>query len=114
MLEPKVLDLNALVAGLVPMLQRLIGEHIELTTAPAERLGRVRADRSQLEQVVLNLAVNARDAMPQGGALTVETANADLDEAYAKGHPGATPGAFVMLAVPTPATAWTPTPRPAS
>ncbi len=98
-LEPTVLDLNALVAGLVPMLQRLIGEHIELTTAPTEPLGRVRADRSQLEQVILNLAVNARDAMPQGGALTVETANADLDEAYAKGHPGATPGAFVMLAV---------------
>jgi signal transduction histidine kinase/CheY-like chemotaxis protein len=98
-LEPKVLDLNALVTGVMPMLQRLLGEDIELATVPAERLGRVKADPSQLEQVILNLAVNARDAMPQGGILTVETANADLDEAYAKGHAGATPGAFVMLAV---------------
>jgi signal transduction histidine kinase len=98
-LEPKVLDLNAVVAGLAPMLSRLIGENLEFTAVPAPGLGRVKADPSQLEQVIVNLAVNARDAMPQGGRLTIETGNVELDEAYTRRHPGATPGRFVMLAV---------------
>ncbi len=98
-LEPKVLDLNAVVTGLTPMLRRLIGEDIELVAVPAPDLRPVKADPSQLEQVLLNLAVNARDAMPQGGQLTIETANTALDEAYTRSHPGATPGDFVMLAV---------------
>ena len=98
-LEPKVLDLNAVVAGLAPMLSRLIGENLELTAVPAPGLGRVKADPSQLEQVIVNLAVNARDAMPQGGRLTIETGNVELDEAYTRRHPGATPGRFVMVAV---------------
>jgi signal transduction histidine kinase/CheY-like chemotaxis protein len=98
-LEPKVLDLNAVVAGLAPMLPRLVGENLEFTALAAPGLGRVKADPSQLEQVILNLAVNARDAMPQGGRLTIETGNVELDDAYARRHQGATPGRFVMLAV---------------
>jgi signal transduction histidine kinase len=98
-LEPKVLDLNAVVAGLAPMLSRLIGENLEFTAVPAPGLGRVKADPSQLEQVIVNLAVNARDAMPQGGRLTIETGNVELDEAYTRRHQGATTGRFVMVAV---------------
>jgi signal transduction histidine kinase/ActR/RegA family two-component response regulator/HAMP domain-containing protein len=98
-LQPKVLDLNAVVSGLAPMLQRLIGEDIVFVTAPSPDLGRVKADPSQLEQVILNLAVNARDAMPQGGKLTIETANVELDDAYARRHAGVTPGRYVLLAV---------------
>jgi len=98
-LEPKVLDLNAVVAGLAPMLSRLIGEDLELTAVPAPGLGRVKADPTQVEQVIVNLAVNARDAMPQGGRLTIETGNVELDEAYTRRHPGANPGRFVMVAV---------------
>ena len=99
-LAPKVLDLNEVVAGMDRMLQRLIGEDIDLRTSLAAALGAVRADVSQLEQVIVNLAVNARDAMPQGGKLTIETANAELDEAYAEQHgvPAAA-GPCVMLAV---------------
>ena len=98
-LEPKVLDVNAVVTGLAPMLRRLIGENLEFAVVPAPELGPVKADPSQLEQVILNLAVNARDAMPQGGTLTIETANVELDETYARRHPGANAGRFVMLAV---------------
>ena len=98
-LEPKVLDVNAVVMGVAPMLRRLIGEDLELVTVPAPDLGRVKADPSQLEQVIVNLAVNARDAMPQGGTLTIETGNVELDEAYTRRHPGANAGRFVMLAV---------------
>ena len=98
-LEPKVLDVNAVVTGLAPMLRRLIGEDIELNEAPAGGLGAVKADPSQLEQVIMNLVVNARDAMPGGGKLTIETANVELDESYVRHHPGATVGRFVMLAV---------------
>ena len=98
-LQPRVLDLNAIVANLEPMLRRLIGEHIDLRTVPAPDLGRVKADPGQLEQVILNLAVNARDAMPQGGTLTIQTTNVEVDAAYARRHPTAQVGPHVMLAV---------------
>ena len=81
------------------MLHRLIGENLEFAVVSAPELGRVRADPSQLEQVIVNLAVNARDAMPQSGKLTIETANVELDEVYARRHPGAGAGRFVMLAI---------------
>jgi PAS domain S-box-containing protein len=97
-LQPKVLDVTAVVAGLTPILRRLIGEHIHLTVAPAATAC-VRADPTQLEQVITNLAINARDAMPEGGCLTIETADVDLDTAFASAHPGARPGRHVMLAV---------------
>ncbi len=99
MLRPKVLDLNALVAGMDQMLQRLIGEDVELMTLLKPGLGQVSADPSQIEQILLNLSINARDAMPQGGTLTIETANADLDESYARTHVPLVPGPYVMLAV---------------
>jgi PAS domain S-box-containing protein len=97
-LAPKVLDLNATVAGVHKILQRLIGEPIALVMAPGPHLGRVKADPGQIEQVIMNLAVNARDAMPDGGQLTVETANLDLDEISAL-HPGAPPGRYVTMVV---------------
>jgi CheY-like chemotaxis protein len=81
------------------MLRRLLGEDIDLAVRPARDLGSVLADPGQLEQVIVNLAVNARDAMPRGGRLTIETANAELDEGYAEQHVGVTPGPFVLLAV---------------
>ena len=95
---PTVLDLNTLAAGMEPMLRRLIGEQIELVIKPGEGLGRVKGDPGQIEQVILNLTLNARDSMPNGGKLTLETANAELDEDYARRHPGARPGSYVMLA----------------
>jgi PAS domain S-box-containing protein len=98
-LQPKVLDPNAVVANVETMLRRLIGEHIQLVTILPERLGAVKADPGQLEQVVLNLAVNARDAMPGGGRIVMETANAELDEAYVKTHPDARAGPHVVLSV---------------
>ncbi len=98
-LQPTVLQLNAVVAGLAPMLQRLIGEDIELLTVLDPALGPVKADSAQLEQVLMNLAVNARDAMPQGGRLALETANIPLDAAYARQHGGVDSGPYVMLAV---------------
>ncbi|MBL7202657.1 MAG: response regulator [Anaerolineae bacterium] len=98
-LQLRVLDLNALIADLEKMLRRLLGEDIELVTFPAPELGQVKADRGQIDQVVINLAVNARDAMPNGGRLTLETADVELDEAYAQGHLGEKPGPYVMLAV---------------
>jgi two-component system cell cycle sensor histidine kinase/response regulator CckA len=97
--EPRVLDVPALVTGLEPMLRRLIGEDIELVTASVPPVGRVKVDPGQLEQVILNLVVNARDAMPHGGRLRVESMNVDMDAHYAGLHPGATPGPYVMLAV---------------
>jgi CheY-like chemotaxis protein len=99
MLAPVVLDLNEVVGELEKMLRRLIGEHIELGTLLAEDLGRVSADPSQIEQVLMNLAVNARDAMPDGGKLTIETANIELDEDYASKRPDTRPGRYVMLVV---------------
>jgi two-component system, cell cycle sensor histidine kinase and response regulator CckA len=98
-LDLKVLDLNAVAANLDRMLQRLIGEDIDLVTLLKPGLGRVKADQGQVEQILMNLAVNARDAMPQGGTLTIETANVELDEAYARQHVAVLPGPYVMLAL---------------
>jgi len=97
--QVSVLDLNTVVRTLDRMLRRLIGEDVRLELALSEGLGAVRADPAQMEQVVMNLAVNARDAMPAGGRLTIETANVVLDESYARVHRGAAPGRFVMLAM---------------
>lgn len=99
MLHPKVLELNAAVANCEKMLKRLIGEGIDLVTVLDPALGRVRVDPVQLEQVLTNLAVNARDSMPQGGKLTIETANAILDQAYCRAHAQVKPGHYIMLAV---------------
>jgi signal transduction histidine kinase len=96
---PKVLDLNHVIAGMEKMLGRLLGADIEVTLLPAARLGKVKADPGQLEQIVMNLAVNARDAMPGGGKLTIQTNNTELDEHYATDHLGVTAGPYVMLAV---------------
>ena len=98
-LAPRVLDLNALVADVERMLRRLIGEDIDLVMVPGAELGRVKADPGQIEQILVNLAVNARDAMPEGGKLVIETANVELDDAYARSHPVVTPGRYVMLAM---------------
>ena len=98
-LQPKVISFNALVPDIEKMLRRLIGEDILLATVLDRRLGNVRADPGQLEQVIVNLAVNARDAMPNGGRLTIETRNVELDEVYATDHPSVKPGRYVMLAV---------------
>jgi two-component system cell cycle sensor histidine kinase/response regulator CckA len=98
-LQPKVLDLNSVVADLHKMLVRLVGEDMELGTLPGVGLGQVKADRGQIEQVILNLSVNARDAMPRGGKITIETANVYLDQEYARGHIAIEPGWYVMLAV---------------
>jgi PAS domain S-box-containing protein len=98
-LEPKVLDLNDVLVGMDKMLQRILGADVDLVSLTADRLGRVRADPGSIEQVIMNLVVNARDAMPTGGKLTIETANVVLDEAYTRTHLGAKPGPYVMLAV---------------
>jgi signal transduction histidine kinase/CheY-like chemotaxis protein len=98
-LQVEVLDINAVVSNLEKMLRRLIGEDIELKTRFAEQLSRVKVDPGQIEQVILNLAVNARDAMPQGGKLTLETANVELDEHYAQNRVGVVPGQYVQLSV---------------
>jgi signal transduction histidine kinase len=98
-LEPKVLDLNDVLARMDKMLQRILGADVDLLSMPAQALGRVRVDPSSIEQVIMNLVVNARDAMPTGGKLTMETDNVVLDEAYARGHLGVTPGPHVMLAI---------------
>ena len=98
-LEPRVLDLNAVIAGMEKMLRRVIGEDIELTTALDTDLWRTMADPGQIEQAIVNLAVNARDAMPRGGRLTLETANVTLDEKFASAYATVQPGPHVMLAV---------------
>ncbi len=98
-IKPKVLDLNELIDNMHKMLVRLIGEDVDLQTIPTRGLGHVKADVGQVEQILVNLAVNARDAMPDGGKLTVETADVKLDEAYCRAHPHVEPGDYVMLAV---------------
>jgi two-component system, cell cycle sensor histidine kinase and response regulator CckA len=98
-LSPKVLDLNDTLANMDKMLQRLVGEDVEMKILPGNSTGRVRVDPGSIEQVVMNLAVNARDAMPKGGKLTLEILNVSLDQAYAQEHLGVVPGPYVMLAV---------------
>jgi len=98
-LQPKIVSLNDIVAGMERMLRRLIGEDVELTVLFASGLGKVRVDPGQIEQIAMNLAVNARDAMPHGGKLTIETDTVELDEGYCVAHVGAVPGPHVMLAV---------------
>jgi PAS domain S-box-containing protein len=98
-LELKVTDLNAKVSGIRDMLVRVVGEGIEISTSLATNLGRVRADPNQIEQILLNLVVNARDAMPNGGKITIETQNIDLEEAYVGTHSSVVAGSYVMIAV---------------
>ena len=103
MLRPKVINLSQIVVGMEKMLRRVVGEDIELSLLTAHSLGKVRVDPGQIEQIVMNLVVNARDAMPRGGKVTIETSNAELDAAYCAMHmawrrastpcsPSATPG----------------------
>jgi signal transduction histidine kinase/CheY-like chemotaxis protein len=98
-LQPRVLDLNAVVAEMGKMLPRLIGEHIEYVFVPEPKLGAVKADPSQIEQVILNLVVNSRDAMPNVGTITVRTRNVFMDEAEVRNHPPMTAGHYVLLSV---------------
>ncbi len=98
-LQARVLDLNEVVADMEKMLRRLIGEDIDLITRLGPRIAHVKADPGQLEQVIMNLAVNARDAMPEGGRLIIETADTTLDEKFCRAHPPTHPGPYVMLAL---------------
>jgi signal transduction histidine kinase len=98
-LEPIILNLNTLLSDMEKMLPRLIGEDIHLNLNLGPAIGQVKADSGQVEQVVMNLAVNARAAMPDGGRLTIQTANVELDAAFAREHQGSIPGQYVMLAV---------------
>jgi len=98
-LWPQVLDLNAVVAETQKMLPPLIGEDVRVIVIPDPRLGRVKADPGQAEQVLMNLVINSRDAMPRGGKLVLETANVECDKSYCAMHPGARPGSYVMFAV---------------
>jgi two-component system, cell cycle sensor histidine kinase and response regulator CckA len=98
-LQPKVLDLNDVVAGMIKMFARVIGENIDLAFLPGSKLAPVKADPGQMEQVLLNLVVNARDAMPDGGRLTIETCNVELDSVSASQHPVMEAGSYVMLIV---------------
>jgi signal transduction histidine kinase/CheY-like chemotaxis protein len=98
-IAPEILDLNTIVTGTEKMLRRIIGEHIQMTTRLAPNLWPIQADPSQMEQIIVNLAVNARDAMPSGGKLLIETANVFLDEEFTAAHLGAQPGPHVLLAI---------------
>jgi two-component system cell cycle sensor histidine kinase/response regulator CckA len=98
-LTPSVLSLNSLVSDMEKMLPRLLGEDINVSLSLAPELGNVKADQSQIEQVIMNLAVNARDAMPSGGKLHVQTANIEMDNAFVREHPGSKKGSYVMLAI---------------
>jgi CheY-like chemotaxis protein len=99
LLQPKLLDLNQLISEFEKMLRRILGEDLELVLVLERDLHRIMADPGQLEQVLMNLVVNARDAMPGGGRLVIETRNAELDEAFALEHPGVAPGAFASLSI---------------
>ena len=94
-----MLDLNKQIQGMEKMLHRMIGEDIELLIYPKENLGRIKADPGQMEQVIFNLAVNSRDAMPMGGKLILETDNVYLDEEYSRNHVSVKPGHYVRLSV---------------
>jgi len=98
-MQPKVFDMNTVVNDLKKMLRRMIGEDIELRVSSQTDLGNIKADPVQLEQVIMNLVVNARDAMPRGGKLSIETSNVYLDESYAREHVTVEPGEYVMLAI---------------
>jgi len=98
-LQPKVVDLSSLVLNLNKILHRVIGENIEMLISSAPGLGAIKADPGQIEQVLMNLVLNARDAMPVGGKITIETANVHLDEAYSREHDGVPAGSYVMVAV---------------
>jgi len=98
-MQPRVVNVNTILGQTEKMLQRLIGEDISLALSLAPNTGNVRADPGHIEQAIVNLAVNARDAMPMGGRLSIETGNVTLDEDYARTHMGVTPGDFVMIAV---------------
>jgi signal transduction histidine kinase len=98
-IQPTILNINTIVGNLEPMLRRLIGEDVDLAARPLSGLWSAQADAGQLEQVIMNMVVNARDAMPTGGKITIETSNVDLDEAYAARHMPVASGSYVMLAV---------------
>jgi two-component system cell cycle sensor histidine kinase/response regulator CckA len=98
-MRPCVLNVNILLAGTQKMLRRLIGEDIQLDLKPAREVGNIKADPVHIEQAIVNLAVNSRDAMPTGGRIVIESANVHLDESYTRTHPGVQPGEFVMIAV---------------
>jgi len=98
-LSPSILNLNTLASDMEKMLPQLLGEDIEVSLLLDPDLGNVKADQSQIEQVIMNLAVNARDAMPMGGKLKIETSNVELDQTYVRGHPGSKIGSFILLAV---------------
>ncbi len=98
-LQPKILDLSVVVSEMDPMLRRLVGEDVTLVTRPGPGLGSVEADPGQIQQVIMNLAVNSRDAMPDGGRLTIETSNVDVDAEYAARYPPMKPGRYVKLAI---------------
>ena len=98
-LQPRIISLNSVISDLERMLSRLIGEDVEMITRLDSDLGLVKADPGQIEQVIMNLVVNARDAMPEGGVLMIETMNAELDESYARRHIGVEPGPYVLTAI---------------
>jgi CheY-like chemotaxis protein len=98
-LKPKILDLNSIVLNLDKLLRRLLAETVEMKTVAGKDVGAVKADPSQIEQVIMNLVVNARDAMPKGGRILIETSNVELDDSYTQDHAAVRPGRYVMLAV---------------
>lgn len=98
-LSPQIIDLNRVIRDIEPLITRLLGKQVEMKILLDNSLKKVKADPTQIEQVILNLAINARDAMPEGGVLTIETANVVLDEAYVEAHPGSSPGEYVRLSV---------------
>src|SRR5947209_15287066 len=99
MLTPRPTDVNAVVAGMEQLMQRTLGEHVQIEFRAARELWTAKVDPGQLEAAVLNLAVNARDAMPQGGRITIETSNVEIDEAFAANNADVKPGEYIMVAV---------------